>query len=254
MSDSPNQPGAMPEPEEIRFVGSQGHELAGVLHRTPERAKGCVLLAHCFTCSKDLFTMTRLAKGLAENGYAALRFDFTGRGESGGDFKTKTVSGNVSDIVRAATALIEMGFGPCALIGHSLGGAASVLAAHKLKTVTSLITIGAPSDVEHIRHLLSDDGSEVRIGERRFDLCPTFLEDLENHDVLEAAAELNRPYLVVHSRDDDVVEFENGEALFAAAKEPKQLFALETGGHLLAKRSAADEAFVPILGWLNASN
>lgn len=111
----------MIDPEPLRFVGSQGHELAGILHRPDGPTKGAVLMAHCFTCSKDLHTMTRLAKGLAEAGYAAFRFDFTGRGESDGDFSTKTVSGNVSDLVRAATTLIEQGFGPCTLIGHSLG-------------------------------------------------------------------------------------------------------------------------------------
>lgn len=200
--------------------------------------------------------MTRLSKGLAEAGYAALRFDFAGLGESDGDFAKRTVSGNVSDLTRAAATLIERGYGPCGLIGHSLGGAAAVLAAHKLKTVRSLVTIGAPSDVNHIRHLLTpgvdkDGSSDVNLGGRSFTLDRSFVDDLENHLVLERAAELNRPYLVYHVRDDETVGFDHGEQLFAAASEPKKSHFPDTGGHLLGPRAAADEALSTIVDWFN---
>lgn len=203
--------------------------------------------------------MTRLAKGLAEAGYAAMRFDFTGIGESGGDFSKKTVSANVSDISRAAASLIVEGFGPCAMIGHSLGGAAAVLAASRLKTVRSLVTVGAPSDPLHVRHLFADSldvlategRAAVTIAGRQFDLEQGFVDDLTNHDVLEAVATLGRPLLVVHTEDDEVVDIENAEALFAAAAEPKRLARLESGGHMLGPRAAADAALDAIVAWFD---
>ncbi len=201
--------------------------------------------------------MTRLAKGLADAGYAALRFDFTGIGDSGGDFKEKTVSANVSDLTRAAASLITEGFGPCAMIGHSLGGAAAILAAERLKTVRSLVTIGAPSDPLHVRHLFDDDLDTlaadgvacVTIAGRTFDLEQGFVDDLSNHDVLAAAAALGRPYMVIHAEDDDVVNIEHGEALFNAAAEPKRFERLTSGGHMLGPRAAADNALDAILAW-----
>ncbi len=201
--------------------------------------------------------MTRLAKGLADAGYAALRFDFTGIGDSGGDFREKTVSANVSDLSRAAASLIAEGFGPCAMIGHSLGGAAAILAAERLKTVRSLVTIGAPSDPLHVRHLFDDDLDTlaadgvacVTIGGRSFDLEQGFVDDLSNHDVLAAAAALGRPYMVIHADDDEVVGVEHGEALFNAASEPKRFERLASGGHMLGPRSAADAALAAILSW-----
>ena len=205
--------------------------------------------------------MTRLASGLTEAGYATLRFDFTGLGESAGDFSETSVSANVSDLTRAATTLIEMGFGPCGLIGHSLGGAASLLAASRLKTVRSLVTIGAPASTEHVTHLFAEQVDElvrdgratVSIGGREFDLNAEFVHDLATHDVLGAAADLGRPYLTIHARDDDVVPFEDGEALHQAAADPKRLSAPAGGGHLFASRAAAAALLSDVVDWFDGS-
>lgn len=261
MDDSVMRSPDRPAEEEIRFVGGSAAELSGVLHRPVEKATGSVLLAHCFTCSKDIHTMTRLANALSDAGLAAFRFDFTGRGDSDGDFAKKTLSGNVSDVVRAATTLIEMGFGPCGLIGHSLGGAAAILAASKLKTVRSLVTIGAPSDANHVRHLFADSEAEllsqgradVRIGGRTFELEAGFVHDLATHDVLDAAADLNRPYLVVHADDDTTVPITEGEALFAAAKEPKSFVRYPDGGHLFGDRVLADRMTADVVRWFEST-
>jgi alpha-beta hydrolase superfamily lysophospholipase len=247
----------MPSQETFEFIGSQGATLCGQLHRPDAPARGSILLAHCFTCSKDLHTMTRLANGLSDAGYAALRFDFTGLGESGGDFASTTVSANVTDLTRAAASLIEQGFGPCGLVGHSLGGAASILAASRLKTVASLITLAAPSNVRHVRRLFDESAgtlasqgrATVSIGGRSFELEQGFVDDLERHDVLGAVASLGRPYLVVHAKDDSVVGFEHGVALHMAANEPKRLVALEQGDHLFASRDSAEQVLGAVLDW-----
>lgn len=205
--------------------------------------------------------MTRLANALSDAGFAAFRFDFTGRGESGGDFAKKTLSGNVSDVTRAATTLIEMGFGPCGLIGHSLGGAAALLAASRLKTVRSVVTIGAPSNANHVRHLfaaseaelLSEGQADVVIGGRTFTLEASFVHDLATHDVVAAAAGLDRPYMVVHADDDMTVSVAEGEALFAAAAEPKKFTRYADGGHLFANRALADRMTADVAEWFSST-
>ncbi len=255
------RPPDRPETEKLTFIGSGGNELTGVLHRPPQRATGSVLMAHCFTCSKDLHTMTRLADALSDAGLAAFRFDFTGRGESEGDFAKKTLSGNVTDIVRAATKLIELGFGPCGVLGHSLGGAAVLLAAERLKTVRSVATIGAPSDASHVRHLLGNSETElltegvadVNIGGRVFTLEAEFVHDLETHDVLEAVAGLDRPYLTVHAEDDTTVLIDEAERLHGAAKEPKKFVRLATGGHLFGPRDASEVMAEEVTSWFRAT-
>ena len=255
------RPTDRPATEKITFIGSSGNELTGVLHRPPQIAKASVLMAHCFTCSKDLHTMTRLANALSDAGFAAFRFDFTGLGESEGDFSKKTLSGNVTDIVRAATTLIEMGFGPYGAIGHSLGGAAVLLAAEKLKTVRSFVTIATPAEAAHVRHLLGDTEAEllangqadVTIGGRTFTLEDEFLHDILTHDVLEAVANLDRPYMTVHAEDDMTVLMSDAERLHDAAPQLKKFVRLSAGGHLFGDRDAAEEMAKEITAWFSST-
>ncbi|MEQ8718339.1 MAG: alpha/beta hydrolase [Acidimicrobiales bacterium] len=243
---------------EISFVGATGAHLSGVLH-LPEDPTGSVLLAHCFTCSKDLHTMTRLADSLADRGYAVLRFDFTGLGDSGGEFTASTVSANIGDLTRATVALLERGYGPCGLVGHSLGGAAVLLAAHRLKTVRSIVTIGAPASPGHVRGLFADSTDEIRasgeavitVAGRDFPISADFLEDLDRHDQADATAELGRPLLVVHATDDEVVPISEGEKIFAAADQPKAFWAMPGADHLLTRREDADRAAQVVGSWLD---
>lgn len=244
--------------DQITFAGSTGAQLSGVLHVPEGVARGSVLLAHCFTCSKDLHTVSRVARALAAGGYAALRFDFTGLGESGGDFATTTVSHDVRDIVRAATVLIERGYGPCAMVGHSLGGAAVLLAARRLRTVRSVAVVGAPSSPGHVRGLFTDDEARIRaegfalvdIGGRPFPVAASFLDDLDTHDQRAAVADLGRPLLVVHAVEDETVPVSEGEQTFAAATQPKAFVPLLGADHLVTSRAAADTLAGVLLGWL----
>lgn len=250
--------------EPVSFAGAGSGPLSGALHHPEGTPVGSVLLAHCFTCSKDLHTMTRLARALTDGGYAVLRFDFTGLGDSGGEFARTTVGTNVGDLSRAAMMLIERGYGPCALVGHSFGGAASLLAAHRLKSVRSVAVIGAPSSPTHVRRLVTADGigeaeirrrgvAEVSIAGRPFLISAAFLDDLDAHDQEERVAELGRPLLVVHAVDDEVVAVTEGERIFAAARQPKGFYPVLDADHLLTSRPAAEQVAGTVVAWLDAT-
>ena len=220
--------------ERVTFVGAAGAPLAARIRQPDGTARGAVLMVHCFTCSKDLHTTTRLSRVLTDAGWLTFSFDFTGLGRSGGRFATTTVSTNVGDLRRAAVAMLERRIGPCLLLGHSLGGSAAVLAASSIHTLEGVICVASPSDVRHIRHLLPDDTGDGRldvcIGGRPFQLDPTFLTDLDGHDVVTAAAGLECPVLVVEAGADTVVGAEQTGALAAAAN--AELVVVEGADHL----------------------
>src|SRR3954454_23957629 len=89
----------------LRFAATQGHELAARLELPPGTPRAYALFAHCFTCSKDSKAAVYLSQALAGRGIAVLRFDFTGLGQSGGEFAESNFSSNVGDLLAAASYL-----------------------------------------------------------------------------------------------------------------------------------------------------
>ena len=119
--------------ERFEFPNSKGEKLAGVIDLPLGEPTAFALFAHCFTCGKDSRAAKRIAERLSVHGIATLRFDFTGLGGSEGEFANTHFSSNVDDLVAAADHLRKAHAAPAILIGHSLGGAAVLAAAHRIK-------------------------------------------------------------------------------------------------------------------------
>ena len=88
----------MSNTQRATFVGAQGQELAARLDLPLGTVRGYALVAHCFTCTKDILAAKRIAQGLARHGIGVLRFDFTWLGHSEGEFANTNFSSNVADL------------------------------------------------------------------------------------------------------------------------------------------------------------
>ena len=241
----------------IRFPGALGAELAGRLDTPLLPPRAYALFAHCFTCSKESKAASFISAALTEHGIAVLRFDFTGLGESDGDFANTGFSSNVSDLVAAAEWLRAHHGAPAILIGHSLGGAAVLAAAGDIPEARAVVTIGAPSEPAHITALLKSSvgeieargEAEVELGGRRFRIKREFLEDLEQQTQNQAIAGLRRALLVMHSPIDGTVPIENATGIFINAKHPKSFVSLHTADHLLSRLEDARYAATVLAAW-----
>jgi len=241
----------------FNFKGRKGQELAARLDRPRGPVVAYALFAHCFTCSKDVFAASRIARGLAENGIATLRFDFTGLGHSEGDFANETFSSNVKDLVAAADHLRATLEAPKILIGHSLGGAAVLAAADMIDEVKAVATIGAPADPTHVAHLFKEHIDDIKAeGEatvslmgRSFTVKKSFLDDIAQQKQKERIASLKKALLVMHSPIDTIVGIENAGAIFTAAKHPKSFISLDNADHLLTGREDAAYAADVLAAW-----
>jgi uncharacterized OsmC-like protein/alpha-beta hydrolase superfamily lysophospholipase len=241
----------------MTFQGSLGHELAARLDLPLTGVRCYALFAHCFTCTKDILAARHIAATLTSLGIAVLRFDFTGLGSSDGEFQNTSFSSNVEDLIRAADHLRQHYQAPAIVIGHSLGGAAVLAAAHRLPEAKAIATIGAPSDVSHVLHRFEarlddierDGVANVTLAGRTFRISRELVNDARGHALQQHVANLRKALLVMHAPRDEIVGIEHATAIFRAAKHPKSFLSLDDADHLLSRKKDAAYAAQVIAAW-----
>ncbi len=148
-------------------------------------------------------------------GYATLIIDYRGYGQSSGSPSEK---GTYRDAEAAWLWLTSRGTRPTEIVilGESLGGAVAAWLAARV-TPRALV-------------LASTFTSLPDLGAQAYPFLPVRLLSRFSYDTLGALQRVEAPVLIAHSRDDEIVSYSHGKALFAAAREPKQLLEMR-GGH-----------------------
>lgn len=237
--------------KKITFRNSEGVSLAARIELPDEGTpENFALFAHCFTCNKNLSAISNISRALTGEGFGLLRFDFTGLGESEGDFADTNFSSNIQDLLAAAEFLKKEYGAPTLLIGHSLGGAAVLHSGTYIESVSAIATIGAPSNPAHVKKLVTskiDDieskgYADVSIGGRPFTIKKQFLDDLEATDMKSILKNLRKAMLVAHSPQDTIVGINNAAEIFTSAMHPKSFLSLDGADHLLSK--AEDSTYI----------
>jgi len=243
--------------ERLEFPNAKGEQLSALLDFPLGGPSAFALFAHCFTCGKDNLAAKRISERLAMQGIAVLRFDFTGLGTSEGDFAATHFSSNIDDLVAAADHLRRAFQAPAILIGHSLGGAAVLAAAHRIAEARAVVTIAAPSDPahvtglfkEHIDAIRAQGEVEVLLAGRPFRVRREFLEDVAEQPLMDRVAHLRKALLVFHSPTDELVGIDSASRIFQSARHPKSFVSLAGADHLLSKKSDATYVANVIAAW-----
>lgn len=243
--------------EKITFTNNNGLQLAALIELPENEIKGYAVFAHCFTCNKNLTAVSNIGRAFNANGIAVLRFDFTGLGESEGNFENTNFSSNVDDLIAAANYLEKNYQAPSILVGHSLGGAAVIFAAKKLLSIKAVATIGAPSNPKHVAHLFKSGIEEINqkgeallsIGGREFKIQKHFLDDINEQNMEKTVKDMDKALLVLHSPQDTTVGIENAAQIYQAAWHPKSFISLDGADHLLSKKEDSQYVGQMIANW-----
>lgn len=199
------------------------------------------IFAHCFSCNSDYTAVRNVTRQLTRYGFGVVRFDFTGLGRSEGEFSDSHFSANIDDLIAVNNYLAKHYKAPSLLIGHSLGGAAAIVAASKLENIIAVATIGAPSTVHHVTKHFSHQFEEsatkgdvkVNIGGRPFKINQDFVSDFGKTDLPTITENLRKAILILHSPLDETVHIDNAQELYIRAKHPKSFISLDSADHLL---------------------
>lgn len=236
---------------------SNGIKLAGLLEQPDsDDIKAYVLFAHCFTCGKDIAAASRISRALVAMNFGVLRFDFTGLGNSDGDFENTNFSSNVEDLIAAGDYLRREHEAPSIIIGHSLGGAAVLKAAGEMPEIKAVVTIGAPFQTQHVSKQFGEDiekiqtqgEAEVSLAGRKFKVKKQFLDDIGSQ-TSDHIRKLHKALLVMHSPIDEVVSISEAEKIYKEALHPKSFISLDKADHLLTKAPDSEYAAACISAW-----
>lgn len=226
----------------LKIENRNGYELHALLELPAnQKPSQYAIFAHCFTCNSTLNAVKNISRALTKHGFGVIRFDFTGLGRSEGAFSESHFSSNINDLLDVSKYLETHYKAPSLLVGHSLGGAAVIVAASKLNTIKAVATIGAPATSNHVTHLFSHSVAEVQekgevevhIGGRPFKINQEFVDDFGKTDLAEITKNLRKPLLIMHAPFDEVVGIENAHKLYHEAHHPKSFVSLDQADHLL---------------------
>lgn len=242
----------------LRIPGSLGYALGAELDLPESGRAGCyALFAHCFTCSKNLKSFHVISDVLSRHGIGVMRFDFTGIGDSDGNFAATRFDTDVADIVAVAEYMSANYAAPQLIIGHSMGGTAALLAAQRIPSIRAAATIAASSDPGHVaRHfsgqraeVMKTGQAEIIVAGNRFRVGANFFKDLDYPQDGSALAGFRLPLLACHSLDDETLSYEHACRLIAQAGEPASLLSLRDCDHLLKNKADAEYVGEFIAHW-----
>ena len=214
--------------------------------------------SHCFTCSKETITTFRLSRQLAEAGYGVLRFDFTGLGDSEGDFASSTFSTTRDDLQCAIAFLQQEYKSPSFLMGHSMGGTTALSVANEHDSVKAVVTVASPSEPDHVLHhfgrvltqLEHGFAASFEVAGQYFDIEPGFIEDVRSYDMKQMLSELDKPVLVVNIENDALVDADNADEIKAWTASNVEVVDVKGSDHLLSNRQASEFVAGEIVNWL----
>lgn len=248
---------------QVEFPGFSGGLLKGTLDY-PQGIEPLqyAVMAHCFTCTRQTLTTARLSRGLARAGLAVLRFDFTGLGDSEGSFADSHFRSMVQDIVCASEFLSEHYKSPKFLIGHSMGGTASLAASQltetSLSAVNSVVTLASPAYPAHVLHhfgaamplLAQGKDAEINVAGRLYPVKPSFVEDVQSYDMAQHMLGLQHRVLAARASEDELVSANAAEQILEYTQGDRCLINIKGADHLFSDRDHAAQLEQAILNWL----
>ena len=252
-------------------IRSGENNLSGALH-LPEYTKETIpllIFVHGFVGSKvgEHRLFVKAARYFTERGYGVFRFDFSGCGESDGDYSSVTLTNQLKelqDVIEYLSLIRGIDKQRITLVGHSMGGAVASLTAARDQRINQLILwspVGSPyEDITGILgpkavHEIAKQGRHDYHG---FMISLTFLKDLKKHHPIEAVRSFTGPVHIIHAKADEqipkehAVRYANSLNRRSNTERVHEEY-IENADHTFSGYSFEDELFVKSFSWLEGS-
>ena len=243
---------------QIHFDNHLGETLAGTLHQPDGQPLAAVVAGHCFTCSRHTGVLRRICSNLCDAGFMALRFDFSGNGQSQGNFENSTWSKQILEMEAAIALVQQHGAKWIGLAGHSLGAAIALLAAHRQPAVSAVCRVAGRVSPTRAMHFLTPpqqamltETGHVEFTSRGRDLILSsdFFDDAGRHDLEATTRALKVPMLVVHGDRDEIIPVSEAHLAKEANPDYVELAIVSGGDHMLASPEHQKQVARTVTEW-----
>ena len=243
--------------QKITFPSAKGRELAARLENPiSQKPYAYAIFIHCFT-SKNPNAVQHISRALTRYGIALLCLEFTTLSDSE-EADDTNFSSSVEDVLSAADFLEKEYAAPTLLVGHSLGGAAVLLASLRIDSVQAIATIAAPSRPDHVQQLFTEDIETIRqegtakitLGGQSFTVTQQLIDELREGHEKHTYKQIQKPLLILHSPVDQTFGIDNASDIYLQAKHPKSFISLDDADHLLSRQADAEYAATMIGNWV----
>lgn len=235
--------------QNVTICNANGLKLAARLELPDIPPRGMAMIAPAFGCTKEILIASRTARRLLQYGIGSLRLDFTGIGQSEGDFSMTNLDTQVEDFVSAADWLRQHVAAPNILIGHSFGGLVALNACHSIPESRACVTIATPESPAHVLEIIGEDktreimqggATSIEVNRQPYVLRRQFADHARQFRLHDTMQRLRVPVLIMHSPRDEMVPMRHAHVIFETARHPKSLLAIEDADHMVSERPAAE--------------
>jgi pimeloyl-ACP methyl ester carboxylesterase len=244
--------------EPIHFYNQQGEKLAGTLHQ-PDEHNGCgVVFGHCFTCTRHTRIIREACDALAAEKFLTLRFDFSGNGQSEGEFSKSTYSKQIAEMKEAAGVILGKGVRRLGLAGHSMGAVIAVLTTARIETVKAVCTLAGrltglnASNFFSRRQIkeLEDTGRMAFTSRgRSLQLSTEFFADAKQYDLTGTIKSLKTPLLVVHGDADEIIPIKDAYLAKLLNPEYMELAVIPGADHMFSNEVHRSQTVKRVVKW-----
>lgn len=250
-----------------KILNKHNERLAGIFHEIKE-GKDLVIVCHGFNENKDKELIKRFCEVLNNEGFNAFRFDFSGNGESEGNFENSYFTKEADDLNSVIDFFSERNYLIKSVIGYSTGGTVTILHAARDRRIKSIILIAPrihPSKSTMAKKMEKKYNKplaqiiknpsikypitiEYRNGRRSF--SRKYVEELERLDVTDYLRKIKVPILMLHGNRDQIVDIGETEKAFEAANRPKGFIEVDGADHTFSNEKQMKEMISKALHWL----
>jgi putative redox protein len=212
--------------ERLEFQTANGQHLETRLYPAPgpDEPRELAIFTHSLPRDRSPAAVDRILRGLSELGVRVLELDLT---SSECSVDPETLDASV--LVAAADALQKEGAAPGILVGHGIAGTEVMLASSRIPSVRAVATIGCTAP-PHLGSGVFKGGSSAN----------------------RAALDVPAPaLLILHSPDDEIVDFANASRIFSSARGSRSLVSLDASDHRLTRPESANYAATILCDWID---